>query len=391
MSKRFEYSVVRIKDLAVRATVDKIGERHVHEVVVNDEPVKPTKRFWNSLHLRFGFTGNIFRYFSHDEVFNRISAVAPNDRIRCCLERDDDGDARLLGVTNPSAALMPFDDLMGLLDRYDAADVKYADGVVSSRHAPRCDGVFQVAGDGFQNKYILSTPIDGFGRPSVHLSLLRLVCSNGAVGYSPTFRSELSVGKGDDGVAFALTRVLDGFNNEDGYAALRQRFEAAAKSWASVNEVGRLYRTLTRVHNAGAPSPYPLTHPGGEGRVRGPARGGDGAEETAGSPLFAAFHRLTGDLQRIYGMANLNALSVKRQRTLPAACKVYDLLNFSSEVATHHADAIGGRMMQACIGDLISGEYDLENTVDQFSDWRDFFVGSGTTAETLADMNRRSR
>ena len=36
--------------------------------------------------------------------------------------------------------------------------------------------------------------------PSVYLSLLRLVCSNGAVGYSPAFRSELSVGKGDDGV-----------------------------------------------------------------------------------------------------------------------------------------------------------------------------------------------
>ena len=48
---------------------------------------------------------------------------------------------------------------------------------------------------------------------------------------------------------------------------------------------------------------------------------------------------MTGDLQRIYGMANLDALSVKRQRTLPAACKVYDLLNFASEVATHHADA----------------------------------------------------
>src|SRR5260221_348195 len=83
-------------------------------------------------------------------------------------------------------------------------------------------------GVGRESGSIIDTPIDGFGRPSVYLSLLRLVCSNGAVGYSPAFRSELSVGKGDDGVAFALTRVLDGFNNEDGYAALRQRFESAA-------------------------------------------------------------------------------------------------------------------------------------------------------------------
>ena len=380
MSKRFEYGVVRVKDLAVRSHIDKMGKRHVNEVLLNDEPVRPGKRFWNSLHLRFGFTANIFRYFSHEEVFNRIAEVAPNDRIRWCLERDDDGDARLLAVTNPAAALMPHDDLMDLLGRYGGGEVKYADGVVSSRHAPRCGGTFQVAGDGFQNKFVLDTPIDGFGRPSVYLSLLRLVCSNGAVGYSPTFRSELSVGKGNDGVLFALTRVLDGFNNEDGYAALRQRFESATKSWASVNEVNRLYKALSRLHNLGASGSAPL-----------PAAGGDGAEEAAGSPLFDAFHRMTGDLQRIYGMANLNALSVKRQRTLPAACKVYDLLNFSSEVATHHADAIGGRMMQAYLGDLISGEYDLEGTVDQFGDWRDFFVGSGATAETLADLNRRGR
>ena len=45
--------------------------------------------------------------------------------------------------------------------------------------------------------------------------------------------------------------------------------------------------------------------------------------------------------------------------------------------------------MQAYIGDLISGEYDLEGTVDRFGDWRDFFIGSGATAETLADLNRR--
>jgi hypothetical protein len=45
--------------------------------------------------------------------------------------------------------------------------------------------------------------------------------------------------------------------------------------------------------------------------------------------------------------------------------------------------------VQAYIGELISGEYDLEDTVDQFSDWRDFFIGSGATADTMADLIRR--
>ena len=77
---------------------------------------------------------------------------------------------------------------------------------------------------------------------------------------------------------------------------------------------------------------------------------------------------MSGDLSGIYGLANLDALTVKRQRTLPAACRVYDLLNFASEVATHHATEIGHRAVQAFLGDLISGEYDLEGTVDQFTE-----------------------
>jgi hypothetical protein len=274
---------------------------------------------------------------------------------------------------------MPYDDLLDLLGRYGAQDVRYSKGVVSSRHAPRVGGPFQLAGDGFENRFLLDTPIDGFGRPAAYLSLLRLVCSNGAVGYGPAFRSELGVGRGDDGVAFALTRVLDGFNNEDGFAALRQRFESAARSWASVNEVTRLYKTLARLHN------------GGEVRAGAPvsAAGGDGTCEARDPGLFSAFHKLTGDLTQIYGLANLDALSVKRQRTLPAACKVYDLLNFASEVGTHHATTAGNRKVQAYIGDLISGEYDLEGTAEQFSDWRDFFIGSEATSTTLAGLNRR--
>jgi len=378
---RFEYGVARIKDLDVRTGPDRNGKIGVREVSLDGESVRPSNRFWTSLHLRFGFTSNIFRYFNHAEVFQRISEVAPNDRIRWCLERGGNGENRLLAVTNPTAALMPHDDLVDLLQRYDTTEMDYSDGVVRSRHTPRMSGTFQVAGDGFQNKFILDTPIDGFGRPSVYLSLLRLVCSNGAVGYSPAFRSELSVGKGDDGAAFALTRVLDGFNNEDGFAALRQRFESATKSWASVYEVNRLYKLLARLHNRGEI----------KGKAAVPALGEDGVADCSRSSLFHAYHEMTGDLTRIYGLANLDTLSVKRQRTLPAACRVYDVLNFASEVATHHATEMGNRHAQAFIGDLISGEYDLEGTVDQFSDWRDFFIGSDSTTDTLAHLNRREK
>jgi hypothetical protein len=372
MHRYFEYGGGRIKDLGVQVAPE--PDKPELRVRVNGEPCKPSDRFWTSLQVRFGFSSNIFTYFTHQEVFDRISEVSANDRIRWCIERDDGGQARLLAVTNPKAPLMPYDDLRGLLRRYDLAEASYHDGVVTTMHSPRLGGgTFSICGDGFQNRYLMQTPIDGYGKPSVYLSLLRLVCANGAVARTPVFRSELSLGRGGTGADYALVRALEGFNNEEGYAALRQRFESATKSWASVHEANKLYRALVRIH-----------HDRGllDGRA---AVGGDGARE----PVLPAFHRLTGDVSRIYGLANLDALSVKRQRTLPVACKVYDLLNFTSEVATHHATEPGRRRLQAYIGDLIGTEYDLEGSTEQFTEWKDFFIGNEATTETLAGLQCR--
>ncbi len=380
MSQQFEYQTARIKELQVVTGTNNAGRQVVHNLTLRDEALVPTDRFWHSLHLRFGFTSNIFKYFSHAEVFNRISEKAGDDLLRLCIERDDQGVGRLQAVTSPRQAVMKHDDLIALLTRYGAEEITYSRGVVTSRHSPRTSGTFQVAGDGFKNKFILDTPIDGYGKPSVYLSLLRLICSNGAIGYSPAFRSEMNVGKGDDGVHFALTRVLEGFNNEDGFAALRQRFESGSRSWASVNETNKLYKLLARLHN--------LNQVRKNGVLQD--HGGDGASELAGLPIFKAFHQMTGDLADVYGLANMDALSVKRQRTLPTKAKVYDLLNFASEIATHHANEIGGRTVQAYIGDLISNEYDLEGTADHFSSWRDFFISNEAAASTMASMNKRS-
>ena len=178
------------------------------------------------------------------------------------------------------------------------------------------------------------------------------------------------MGRGGTDVDYALVRALEGFNNEEGYAALRQRFESATTSWASVNEANKLYRTLIRVHHD-RELPGCLV-----------AAGGDGARAAA-LPLF---HRITGDISHIYGLANLDALSVKRQRTLPVACKVYDLLNFASEIATHHATEAGRRRLHAYVGDLLANEYDLEGSTTQFAEWRDFFIGHEATTETLRGL-----
>ena len=88
----------------------------------------------------------------------------------------------------------------------------------------------------------------------------------------------------------------------------------------------------------------------------------------------AELDRLAGDLHALYGMANLDGLSPKRQRVLPAKCRVYDLLNFASEIATHRATQDGRMRLQAYIGTLVSDEYDLEGTAEKVPEFKDLFL-----------------
>lgn len=76
----------------------------------------------------------------------------------------------------------------------------------------------------------------------------------------------------------------------------------------------------------------------------------------------------------IYGVANVNVLSDKKQRLLPAKCRVYDLINFASEIATHKADAKVAHKFHSFIGDMLTKEFDLEGTATKRKDFADFFL-----------------
>ena len=394
-SKQIDYTFATVGDLAVKTVADpKTGRPVVEHMLVHGEPVKPTNRWWQSLYSRFGFNQAIFKFFGHEEVFQRISTVEPRDRLRLCIERDaESGESRLLACSNPAKPVVRHDALVEMLDRYEGQKVRYCDGVVQSTHIPRAGAnTFQIGGDEFANRFVISSPIDGYGQPSIFLSLLRQICSNGAVGFAPAFRSTLALGRGEDDVMFSIVRALDGFGNDEGYAALRQRFEAAAVSWASVYEAQSLYRKLVRM--------LARKQIGWDGAATAHASGvADHATEPqdlslsaevveAGSPIISAFHRMTGDVSQLYGLANMDALSVKRQRTLPVKARVLDLLNFASELATHHLEEQGARAAQGWLGTLISGEYDLENSVGEFGDFQDFFMDRKLNGEVAMDLQQ---
>jgi hypothetical protein len=394
-NKQIDYTFATVGDLAVETVADpKTGRPVVEHMLVHDEPIKPTDRWWQSLYSRFGFNSAIFRFFPHEQVFQRVSAVEPRDRLRLCIERDtESGESRLLACSNPAKPVVRHDALLEMLGRYEGQKIRYCDGVVQSTHIPRAGvNTFQIGGDEFANRFVISSPIDGYGQPSIFLSLLRQICSNGAVGFAPAFRSTLALGRGEDDVLFSLVRALDGFSSDEGYAALRQRFEAAAVSWASVYEAQSLYRKLVRMltrKQVGWDGAVTAGDPGATGL---PAEQSDLSLSTeiveAGSPIIAAFHRMTGNASELYGLANMDALSVKRQRTLPVKAKVLDLINFASELATHHLDEQGARAAQGWLGTLISGEYDLENSVGEFGDFQDFFVSRRLNGEIALDLQQ---
>ena len=149
-TKHFEYPFASIGDLEVRTMTDpKSGRTMATEVIVDGEPVMSTDRFWLSLYSRYRFNKSFFRFFSHAEVFRRVAEVEPRDRVRLCVERDEQtGESRLLAASSPTRAILRYDDLMETLDSYEGENVRYGDGVVESTHVPRIGGnVFDIGGE----------------------------------------------------------------------------------------------------------------------------------------------------------------------------------------------------------------------------------------------------
>jgi len=353
MKWSFDYGITSVRDLEVSGWRNKTTNRlSIKTIKVKDETVTPTPRFWKSFFTRFGISDNVFRYFEPAEVFDRISDRSADDHFRYVIERGD-GTPNLLAVSNQRRPYITYDHIQDLVGHYDGTNIKYDRGIVTSTHTPRSGSrTFEIGGDQFKHQFVMETPVDGFSHPKIYLSFLRMVCSNGMIGYSRAFRSDISMGKD---LAHCITRALDSFDNGEGYAALRQRFESAQLSWASVHECSQLYKLVSGL--------------------------GDASYRQKTS-MLSDVYKMTGNMNELYGLANMDALSVKRQRVLPSRCRIYDLLNFASEVATHHASTLGGRMMQAYIGSLISDEYDLEGTAETATQFNDFFVSPSESQPT---------
>ena len=317
---------------------------------IDGEACQISPRFWRSMFQRYRFAASTFRYFTPGEVFERIRDRAGDDDLRVLLERRGGEPPVALGVSRSAVALPTLGDIRDLAATYQGSRVTYSDGVASCSFVPRSGVQPQAIGaDAFANRFTLDVPMDGLGRARIHVGLLRLVCVNGLIALHSAFTSDLPASRDP---RHTIARAVECYDHADGFAALRSRFVAAQASWASVREAHGLRRLIVRTVVTSA------------------------AVETA---ALDRLDRLTGRIEEYYGVTNLDTLPPRRQRLLPVKCRVYDLLNLASEIATHHATAATGRIIQAWIGSTIGEEFDLEGTAPEGAEFTDLFLERSPT------------
>jgi hypothetical protein len=396
----FEYHDVHINDIQCLGAYNDKGVFVVDKVLFKDREVVPTGRFWNSLCSRFQISPSFFSYFTHEEVFNRVSHVLSTtrkrdggDMLKVCIQKDPAEDEeinpetgyrpKLVGVTKPNKNMLQDHEAMEILGQLNPEHAEYRDGIILTRHSPRQDFPFTVGPDDFNMKLSLEIPIDGYGDPAVFLSLLREVCVNGQIAYAKAFRSGITLGK-KDSAQHTVLRVMESFSNEDGFIALKQRMSAAQTSHASLHEAFKLGKELARLGGDDFKSKFVTKM---AQRTGGANVGAD--RRTLRGDLLKSYWELCGDPRAMYGVAQLEAISEKRMKALPVGCTVYDLLNFATEVATHQLEPNSARRIQGFYGTMVSSEYDLEDSKTELGEFSDFICpNSKPEVDRLATVHR---
>ena len=314
-------------------------------VDLDGQHCRVSNRFWNSIFRRYRFSASTFRYFHPGEVFRRVCEVSKKDTLRVMVEVRREGPPVALGVSHPDHPLVTDEEVRELANSHGATEARYQDGLVTCTFTPRSgEKTLAIGDDQFANRFTLDVPVDGFGNAQIYLALVRLLCSNGLVGYHRAFCSEVPASRNP---RHTLRRAVECFDHSDGFAAIRERFLSAQTSWASVREANTVYRQITKMSVIDA---------------------------RRKSETLVDLDKLTGRIQEFYGLTNVDTLPVRRQRLLPVKCRVYDLLNFAGEIATHVARPEDSRPLQAWIGSTLSEEFDLEGTAGAAPEFADLFL-----------------
>ncbi len=339
--------------------------QRISRLVVAGDEMLSSQRFLTSMCAIYGFAPSIFTYFTPEEVLSRIMAKRRGD-IRLTIEHDPvTGGGMALGVSKPTKPIIDVASLTGVLNGLGIKmdDTEYHNGSVVSWHRPSIGADFNVREDTYATRFVVETPIDGYGSPAAFLALIRAICVNGAIAYTKAFRSQVSLGTDDGDAIPSMGRFIESFSNEEGFAAFRSRFVSALTTPVSLDEYFGVYNLLHHddlrsVHRDSSGKPvYPFA-----------------------SVVTEKLRKLCGSLE-VYGLVNFESLSQKKRRAIPTTGRMYDLVNFVTELATHHSTTAQARRLQAWVGTAITNEYDLEGTLSDTEEPVDLFFGNSKDEE----------
>ena len=349
-----EYVKTNINDIKI-SHLGKENGRNSYDVSFNDNKVKLSSRFWQSLGSRFGVNQNMFKYFQPEEVLQRVGQVHGTDAVvRMAIEKNKYGQfEKILAVSSIDKQVVQYNPIIELLMSKGGKDLKYNNGIVSGVFIPSSgEQTFEVQGDEFRHMYEASFAIDGFGDPKVTLALERLVCLNGMIAKTSAHTAGIKLGK--DQLMHTIGRALETYANEEGFDLLVRQIEKAQNTTASINECNTVGKALSQ---------------------RVGLKPGHGSKLQEFQAMCAGGGN--GSLLDFYGEASFDAIDSDFQRKLPSRCKVYDLLNFVTELNSHHIgdnDFNSRRVCHELTGALLSGRYDLEGMEPDNNDFQDLFI-----------------
>jgi len=302
-------------------------ETKIKSLVIDNSAYKLSDRFYKTLAGELGIPYGVFGFFTPLEVMERAAAKVPDLQLRVTVDTEG---RQALGLTQNKGLPMPINYIENVLHNDKRlTDVEYSDGVLSAMLD--LDDPWDVPNDSTYGMRVrCRVPVDGVGMPDMSLATWRQVCSNGAVAETSLFRTKMEI-KDNSGEHFR--RLLASFSNPSGVEMLQERMCNAAETKASVGEVV-LLEGLIRRSVANARNQMLL-------RER--------LNDVADNPCVR------------YGVTDLANIGQKKRPLLPVGCSVADLLNFASELGTHHSEQLkSDSTLQSFSGTLLSKGFDLE-------------------------------
>ena len=330
---RFDYETIGLGEMTP-LTIDNT----IRGVRIGNEAYFTSKRFMQTLMSLFGFSENLFQYFTPEELFGRIQERRKDTEIRICIDRK----AQMLnGIIRPEQTGLPLATVCWtLVEDKRFRKMEYCPEKACIEAQLELPSVWDIPSDSHYETFLhVRYPVDDVSSPTIALGIVRQVCSNGLVARRKCFETALIVEKNH---GTHLRQLLASFNNRNGFDALRERLQIAQETKASVNEYLAAVNAVQKCINK-------------------PESVINRMDCVAGMP------------EDTYGQTRLDAIRSRYRKELPVAASVMDLINILTELATHYTVKNKDYLYTFVTG-MLAAEFDLEEIVPNRKSAQRFYL-----------------